>query len=33
MGNSETKDKEAGQIDYERLGTVAVKELDDPQGG
>lgn len=33
MGNSEAKEKDGGQIDYERLGPVTVREIDDTETG
>jgi hypothetical protein len=31
MGNNETKEKQPGDQEYERLGPVVVTEVDDPQ--
>lgn len=32
MGGGGSKDKETGQVEYDRLGMVTVEEIDDPQG-
>ena len=33
MGGGGSKEKETGQVEYDRLGPVTVEEIDDPQGG